>query len=167
MFTFKQRFMLVTLLFIAVVANAQKINVTGRILDSQQNPLPGAGVVINGTNSGTTADLDGNYTISAPADAVLEFSYLGYESQMVNVNSRAIINVVLEEESNFLNETVVVGYGTQNSRYAAVLFAGHTAELILCCLFYYYALLFRKSNYLFHSLSIFLNKYGINGLFSL
>lgn len=113
MFTFKQRFMLVTLLFIAVVANAQKINVTGRILDSQQNPLPGAGVVINGTNSGTTADLDGNYTISAPADAVLEFSYLGYESQMVNVNSRAIINVVLEEESNFLNETVVVGYGTQ------------------------------------------------------
>ena len=113
MFTFKQRFMLVTLLFIAVVANAQKINVTGRILDSQQNPLPGAGVVINGTNSGTTADLDGNYTISAPADAVLEFSYLGYESQMVNVNSRAIRNVVLEEESNFLNETVVVGYGTQ------------------------------------------------------
>lgn len=113
MFTFKQRFMLVTLLFIAVVANAQKINVTGRILDSQQNPLPGAGVVINGTNSGTTADLNGNYTISAPADAVLEFSYLGYESQMVNVNSRAIINVVLEEESNFLNETVVVGYGTQ------------------------------------------------------
>ncbi len=113
MFTFKQRFMLVALLSIAVVANAQKINVTGRILDSQQNPLPGAGVVINGTNSGTTADLDGNYTISAPADAVLEFSYLGYESQMVNVNSRAIINVVLEEESNFLNETVVVGYGTQ------------------------------------------------------
>ena len=113
MFTLKQRFMLVAFLFIAVVANAQKINVTGRILDSQQNPLPGAGVVINGTNSGTTADLDGNYTISAPADAVLEFSYLGYESQMVNVNSRAIINVVLEEEANFLNETVVVGYGTQ------------------------------------------------------
>lgn len=113
MFTFKQRFMLVAFLFIAMVANAQKINVTGRILDSQQNPLPGAGVVIYGTNSGTTADLDGNYKINVPADAVLEFSYLGYESQTVKVNSRAIINVVLEEEANFLNETVVVGYGTQ------------------------------------------------------
>ena len=113
MFTFKQRFMLVAFLFIAMVANAQKINVTGRILDSQQNPLPGAGVVIYGTNSGTTADLDGTYKISVPADAVLEFSFLGYESQTVKVNSRAIINVVLEEEANFLNETVVVGYGTQ------------------------------------------------------
>ena len=81
MFTFKQRFMLVAFLFIAMVANAQKINVTGRILDSQQNPLPGAGVVIYGTNSGTTADLDGNYKINVPADAVLEFSYLGHEVQ--------------------------------------------------------------------------------------
>ena len=113
MFTLKQRFMLMALLFITALTNAQNINVTGRILDSEQNPLPGAGVVVSGTNSGTTADIDGKFSVNVPADATLEVSYLGYETQMVKVNSRAVIDVVLEEESNFLNETVVVGYGTQ------------------------------------------------------
>lgn len=113
MFTLKQRFMLMALLFITALTNAQNIKVTGRILDSEQNPLPGAGVVVSGTNSGTTADIDGKFSVNVPADATLEVSYLGYETQMVKVNSRAVIDVVLEEESNFLNETVVVGYGTQ------------------------------------------------------
>ena len=100
MFTLKQRFMLMALLFITALTNAQNIKVTGRILDSEQNPLPGAGVVVSGTNSGTTADIDGKFSVNVPADATLEVSYLGYETQMVKVNSRAVIDVVLEEESN-------------------------------------------------------------------
>ncbi len=94
---------------------AQNRTVSGKILDNQQQPLIGAAVMISGTNTGTTTDVDGNFSMSVPSgDVVLEVSSLGYISRKVNLSaSRSSIDVVLEEDDMTLNETIVVGYGTQ------------------------------------------------------
>lgn len=80
----------------------------------KQEPLPGVNVLVKGTTIGTTTDIDGNYFISVPdKNAVLVFSYIGFESQEVKVGGQININVNMSEESNSLDEVVVVGYGSQ------------------------------------------------------
>lgn len=70
--------------------------------------------MVKGTTIGTTTDIDGNYFISVPdKNAVLVFSYIGFESQEVKVGGQININVNMSEESNSLDEVVVVGYGSQ------------------------------------------------------
>lgn len=92
---------------------AQNISVKGRVTDSSNTPLPGAGVLVPGTSTGVMTDFDGYYTITVDANAVLEYSYIGYQSQTVNVAGRSSIDVILADSENFLEETVVIGYGTQ------------------------------------------------------
>ena len=92
---------------------AQGITVTGTVRDRSGGPLPGATVAIQSTTRGTMTALDGRYSIQASPDDVLVFSYIGYEQQSVAINGRAVIDIVLAEESNFLTETVVIGYGVQ------------------------------------------------------
>ena len=76
--------------------------------------MPGVNVLVKGTTIGTTTDIDGNYFISVPdKNAVLVFSYIGFESQEVKVGGQININVNMSEESNSLDEVVVVGYGSQ------------------------------------------------------
>ena len=87
--------------------------VTGIVLDEAGLPIPGAVVMVSGTSRGTSADMDGHYSISASAGETLEFSSFGYSSQTVPVGSQSVINVTLKEDSFLLEETVVVGYGTQ------------------------------------------------------
>ena len=96
-------------------AFAQSRTVSGKILDNQQQPLIGAAVMISGTNTGTTTDVDGNFSMSVPSgDVVLEVSSLGYITRKVSVPAtKSSVNVTLEEDNMTLNETVVVGYGTQ------------------------------------------------------
>lgn len=96
-------------------AYAQNRTVSGKILDNQQQPLIGAAVMISGTNTGTTTDVDGNFSMSVPSgDVVLEVSSLGYITRKVSVPAtKSSVNVTLEEDNMTLNETVVVGYGTQ------------------------------------------------------
>ena len=96
-------------------AFAQNRTVSGKILDNQQQPLIGAAVMISGTNTGTTTDVDGNFSMSVPSgDVVLEVSSLGYITRKVSVPAtKSSVNVTLEEDNMTLNETVVVGYGTQ------------------------------------------------------
>lgn len=90
------------------------ITINGTVRDAQQNPLIGVNVIIKGTTIGTTTDMNGNYFLEVPnKNAVLTFSYIGFESQEVKVGSQININVNLEEESNNLEEVVVVGYGSQ------------------------------------------------------
>ncbi len=96
--------------FIATPAMAQN-TVTGTVSDENGEPLIGAGVLIKGTANGGVTDLDGNYSIVAPADAVLEISYLGYKTIEVAVAGRSSVSVSLEND-NVLEETVVIGYGT-------------------------------------------------------
>ena len=92
----------------------KSISINGTIRDAQQVPLPGVNVIIKGTTKGTTTDINGNYFIEVPhKNTVLVFSYIGFESQEIKVGDQININVNMSEESNNLDEVVVVGYGSQ------------------------------------------------------
>ncbi|WP_370723837.1 TonB-dependent receptor [Fibrella aquatica] len=88
--------------------------ITGRITDSEGEGIPGVNVVIKGTQRGAVTDAQGRYQITVPdQNAVLTVSFVGYVKQEITVGSRATIDIVLEADTNSLNEVVVVGYGTQ------------------------------------------------------
>ena len=89
------------------------ITVSGTVTDDTDQPVIGASVMVKGSTTGVPTDLDGKYTIDVPADAVLEFSSVGLRTVDIQVNGRAVINVVLETDNTFLESVVVVGYGTQ------------------------------------------------------
>jgi TonB-linked SusC/RagA family outer membrane protein len=91
-------------------------NVSGNVVDSETGtPLPGVNVVIQGTSTGVSSDFDGNYQISVPQGAVLEFSFIGFENQSITVNGDQI-NVAMVPSADTLDEIVVTGYGTQTRR---------------------------------------------------
>ena len=92
---------------------AQKQKVTGTVTDESGEPLIGVTVVENGANVGAITDLDGKYSLEAPANATLTFSYVGYLTQNVKVAGQSTHNVVLKEDNALLDEVVVVGYGIQ------------------------------------------------------
>lgn len=92
---------------------AQKTTVSGTVRDTAGNPIPGAAVVDKQQNAvGTSTALDGTFSIAVAPDGILEVSFLGYRTQLVNVNSRTRVEVVLEEDTTSIDEVVVVGYGT-------------------------------------------------------
>ena len=109
-----KRFIMVTLALLVLGAQAFAQNVvTGKVVDSTGEPIVGAGVLVKGTTTGTTTDLDGNWKLSnVKSGAVLEFSSIGYATQQVTVNKAGQYNVVLEEDSLFLDDVVIVGYGS-------------------------------------------------------
>lgn len=95
----------------AFPALAQKITVSGTVVDPEGEPLIGASVLVQGETMGTATDFDGNYTLSAPADGTLVFSYVGYETQEIAIAGRTTIDVQMKENSLVLNEVVAIGYG--------------------------------------------------------
>ena len=112
----KFNFLMLVFLMIAIPAfaqNAKKINVTGKVMDEQGFPIIGAGVMVEGTTTGVATDINGTYTINVASDATLSFQSIGYETVSVPVRGRARIDVTLATDSQLLEETVVVGYGTQ------------------------------------------------------
>lgn len=93
---------------------AADIRITGKVTGPDGAPLPGVSVTIKGTRSGTLTNEAGNYSITVPNEnAVLVFSYVGYDSQEVSVGNQTNINISLVGSSSLLNQVVVVGYGTQ------------------------------------------------------
>ncbi|MBO6172813.1 MAG: TonB-dependent receptor [Bacteroidales bacterium] len=110
---------LILTLFLSMVTSfglfAQNRTVTGVVRDSNGAPLMGAGVVVSGTTNGTVTSLEGTFSLRVPSGAVvLEVSSLGYVTKRVNVSAtQDNLAVVLEDDALSLNETVVVGYGTQ------------------------------------------------------
>lgn len=95
---------------------AQNIQVQGTVLDNEGYPQIGAGVFPKGTSNGTVTDLDGRYSLSVPADAVLVYSFQGFSDVEEAVNGRETIDVTMNLDSQFLEEVVVVGYGVQKSK---------------------------------------------------
>ena len=87
--------------------------VRGTVKDAEGEPVIGAGIVIQGTTNGTSADLDGAFSINCPPDAVLEISSIGFITQTINVNGRSEITIFLELDNTMLDQVVVVGYGVQ------------------------------------------------------
>ena len=95
-------------------AQTAEVTVSGKVSDQNGLPIIGAGVVLSSDSSkGTTTDLDGNYTITVPANSTLNFSCIGYGDEAVSVNGRSRIDVVLSEDNEFIEETIVIGYGVQ------------------------------------------------------
>lgn len=90
------------------------VKVSGKVTDESGLPVIGAGVMLNSNQTiGTTTDLDGNYSLSIPSNGTLLVSCIGYQSQTIAVAGRQEINIVLKQDAEFLEETVVVGYGVQ------------------------------------------------------
>ena len=89
--------------------------ITGKVTDTEGEPLPGASVAIKGTGRGTITDANGFYTLQVPNDnAILVFSYIGFATQEIMVGSQRSIDIVLSEDTRQIEEVVVVGYGTVN-----------------------------------------------------
>lgn len=96
---------------------AQNSTVTGVVTDGLARvSLPGTSVVIKGTTNGTQTDANGKFTISAPANAILVFTSIGYDKVEMPVNGQTTINVTMTATTQQLNQVVVVGYGTQKKR---------------------------------------------------
>lgn len=97
----------------AVTQQQQSIIVKGVITDRNGEPVIGANVVQRGTQHGTITDLDGKFQIDVPQNASLVVSFVGYRTQQIAMNGKRQINIVLEEDSELLDDVVVIGYGTQ------------------------------------------------------
>lgn len=87
--------------------------VTGIVKDANGEPIIGANVIVKGQSTGTITDIDGRFVLDTPKDAVLQITYIGYVSQEVKVSGKKELNVVLKEDTETLEEVVVVGYGVQ------------------------------------------------------
>ena len=110
--TFRLWCVLIIFSVTALASKAQEFTAQGSIKDSAGEPLPGASVIVKGTTHGVVSDLDGNFSIKVKSGDRLVFSYIGYSDQVIPASAEQM-NVILEMDSNFLEETVVVGYGTQ------------------------------------------------------
>jgi TonB-linked SusC/RagA family outer membrane protein len=108
--------LIVCLLYGASIAFAQDITIKGEVKDNKGLPLPGVSVQIKGAARGTVTTGNGAYSLSAPADAVLTFSFIGYKSIELPIASKSVVNATLSEDNNQLNEVVVVGYGTTTKK---------------------------------------------------
>lgn len=92
----------------------QTATIKGKVVDANGEPVIGASVIVAGTTIGTVTDIDGNYTLAnVPANARLEVSFIGYQKTVVDVAGRSTVNVQIQEDSQDLDELVVVGYGVQ------------------------------------------------------
>jgi TonB-linked SusC/RagA family outer membrane protein len=102
----------IVLLLLNVPLLAQ-VTIQGTVKSAQDNsPLPGVSILLKGTTTGTVTDLNGNYSISAPATGTLVFSYVGFQTQEIVIGTQRTIDIELKPMALGLNELVVVGYGT-------------------------------------------------------
>ena len=111
----RQRKWLVALLLqTSMMAWSQDITIKGKVVDNMNEPMIGVTITVDGhQQTGVITDFDGNYSIKAPANATLKFSYIGFDDKKVAVGNKTTVNVTMVENNSELQEVVVVGYGTQ------------------------------------------------------
>ena len=109
----KSYFLLVLALITTAFLNAQNSEVNGSVSGVDGLPIPGVNVLIQGSNTGTTTDFDGNFSISVKSGDVLIVSYLGFLTQLITISNQTSLTIVLQSDTSELDEVVVVGYGTQ------------------------------------------------------
>ena len=109
-------FLTLLLAFVVQISFAQNKSVSGVVSDQSGTPLPGATVLVKGTNNGTTTDFDGNYTIQAASENILVFSFIGYVTKEVKVGDMTNVNVTLEEDAQALEEVVVTALGLERKK---------------------------------------------------
>ena len=90
--------------------------VSGKIVDQNGEPIIGANVVEKGTTNGTVTDMEGKFSIDIASGSTLMISYIGYVEQIIPVTGKERLDIVLKEDSQSLDEVVVVGYGVQKKK---------------------------------------------------
>jgi TonB-linked SusC/RagA family outer membrane protein len=104
---------------IIVQKKAQSSNVrkiSGRVVDANNEPIIGASIQVEGTEIGTISDFDGNFTLEAAEGNTLVFSFIGYKKQYIEVKRQKSLSVVMREDSEMLDDVVVIGYGTVSKK---------------------------------------------------
>ncbi len=110
----RQLFLILFFLGITLTVFSQNIQIQGVVVGAQDDePLIGVNVSVKGTSNGTITDLDGRFILNVPSDAVLSVSYVGFVNQDVSVNGQTSVRIVLKEDTEVLDEVVVIGYGVQ------------------------------------------------------
>lgn len=113
----KVSFLLILLVFYCSTIFAQQIDVSGTVSDQSGNPLPGASIIVKNSTIGAQTDFDGNFTLNNVSEnATLVISYVGFTTVEMPINNQKILNITLMEDSETLDEVVVVGYGTAKKR---------------------------------------------------
>ena len=93
-------------------AFAQQLQVTGTVKDHTGNPVAGATILVEGSTTGTTSNADGSYSITAPSDATLLVSFIGYQPQQIAVAGKSRIDITLKEDTLSIDDVIVVAFGT-------------------------------------------------------
>jgi len=106
------RFLPILILALSMNLMAQKTTITGRVVDSKNEAVIGATILIKGTSTGTVSDFNGNFSLEATGNDVLMISYVGMTSQQITVGTSKNIHVVMLDDTKALDEVVVIGYGT-------------------------------------------------------
>ena len=106
-YLFKVFLTLWAVLYFSVGVFAQQITVNGVVQDTQGEPIIGANILVKGTSNGTITDLDGNFQLTADADALLVISFIGYQTQ--ELPAQPVMNITLRDDSKQLEELVVIG----------------------------------------------------------
>jgi TonB-linked SusC/RagA family outer membrane protein len=122
---------LATAFFLLIVQTglyAQNVNVKGSVKANDGTTMPGVTVVIKGTSTGTTTGSDGQFSLFAPADATLVFSFIGFATAEIAVAGKTLVDVTLTESATNLSEVVVMGYGTQQKKDVTGAVASVTAK---------------------------------------
>lgn len=110
----KKRILFFFICFCLSIATFAQVQVRGNVTDNYGEPIPGATILVKGTQHGVITDIDGNYNIAVESpQSILQFSFVGMDTWEVVVGNQSIINVVMKETATDLDEIVVVGYGTQ------------------------------------------------------
>lgn len=110
---FKPIGLLLLLCVIPLWSFAQNVHVKGTVKDSTGESVIGASILQKGTTNGIISDVDGNFTLDVPQNAVLVVSFVGYQKQEIPVNGKSSLTIILKEDTELLEEVVVIGYGTQ------------------------------------------------------
>ena len=119
---------LILALGLSLAAFAQNVPVKGVVLDESQQPIVGAFVVEQGTSNGTVTDVDGGFSIRVANGAVLEISCIGYVTQTVQASPDRVLEIILVEDSEMLEETVVIGYGVQKKSVVTAAISSVTSD---------------------------------------
>lgn len=100
------------------ISQQKTLKITGQVIDATGLGLPGVNISVKGTTNGTISDMDGKYTLTVPADAVLQFSFMGYQTETVHVNGKSRVDLEMKENTEVLDEVVVTALGMSREKKA-------------------------------------------------